>query len=261
MIRTRLVTSAFWLYLGVVVTFLFAPLIFVVLFSLNKTASLTFPFHGFSIRWYRAALNSPAVSDSIMNSLRIAGITVAVVSVVGTLAAIGLTRPGFRHGGAIRVMLLAPAALPGLFIGIALLTFFVAMHIQLSLWTVITGHLIFTLPYFVLVASTRLARFDPLLGEAAQDLGAGPWLTFRRVTFPIIAPALFGAALVVFSLSWDEVLITFFTIGNQNTLPLVIYASVRHSVTPMVNAISTLLLAGSILTIFVARSVVVAVSR
>jgi spermidine/putrescine transport system permease protein len=244
--RRRFTGVGLMLYTLLVFLFLFAPIAIVVLFSFNKTASLTFPFHGFSLRWYRAVFASELYRDAILSSLRVAVITVVVVVVVGTLAGIGVTRYAFRGNTIVRVFLLFPAALPGLFVGIALLSFFVQTKISLSLWTVTVGHLIYVLPYFFLVVTSRLQRFDYLLEEAACDLGAGPWTTFRRVTLPLIAPSLIAGALVVFSLSWDEVFITFFTIGAQNTLPLVIYSTVRQSVDPSVNAISTLLLAGSL---------------
>ena len=244
-------------YTILVFVFLFAPIALVVLFSFNKTAALTFPFHGFSLRWYRAVLNSPLYRDAILASLRVAVITVVVVVVVGTLAGIGVTRYAFRGSGIVRFVLLFPAALPGLFVGIALLSFFVQTKVSLSLWTVTVGHLVYVLPYFFLVVMSRLQRFDYLLEEAARDLGAGPWATFRRVTLPLIAPSLIAGALVVFSLSWDEVFITFFTIGAQNTLPLVIYSTVKQSVDPSVNAISTLLLAGSLVFVLSVRRLVV----
>ena len=251
--RRRFTGAGLTLYTLVAFLFLFAPIAIVVLFSFNKTASLTFPFHGFSLRWYRAVFGSGVYRDAILASLRVAVITVVVVVVVGTLAGIGVTRYAFRGNSIVRVFLLFPAALPGLFVGIALLSFFVQTKISLSLWTVTVGHLIYVLPYFFLVVTSRLQRFDYLLEEAARDLGAGPWTTFRRVTLPLIAPSLIAGALVVFSLSWDEVFITFFTIGAQNTLPLVIYSTVRQSVDPSVNAISTLLLAGSLVFVFSVR--------
>jgi spermidine/putrescine transport system permease protein len=245
------------IYTIVVFVFLFAPIAIVVLFSFNKTAALTFPFHGFSLRWYRAVLGSPLYQDAILASLRVAVVTVVVVVVVGTLAGIALTRYAFRASGLVRIFLLFPATLPGLFVGIALLSFFVQTHVSLSLWTVTAGHLVYVLPYFFLVVTSRLQRFDYLLEEAARDLGAGPWTTFRRVTLPLIAPSLVAGALVVFSLSWDEVFITFFTIGAQNTLPLVIYSTVKQSVDPSVNAISTLLLLGSLVFVFSVRRLLV----
>jgi len=248
-----------WLliYTILVFVFLFAPIAIVVLFSFNKNAALTFPFHGFSLRWYRAVYNSSTYRDSIVATLQVAAVTVVVVVIVGTMAGIGVTRYAFRGNRAVRAFLLFPAALPGLFIGIALLSFFVQTQTTLSLWTVTVGHLIYVLPYFFLVVASRLQRFDYILEEAARDLGAGPWAVFRRVTLPLIAPTLIAGALVVFSLSWDEVFITFFTIGAQNTLPLVIYSTVKQSVDPSVNAISTLLLAGSLVFVFAIRRVIV----
>jgi spermidine/putrescine transport system permease protein len=248
--------SGLFLYTTLVFVFLFAPISIVVLFSFNKTAGLTFPFHGFSLRWYRTVFGSPLYRDAILASLRVAAITVVVVVVVGTLAGLGVTRYGFRGRGLVRFFVLFPAALPGLFLGIALLSFFVQTKTSLSLWTVTVGHLVYVVPYFFLVVTSRLQRFDYLLEEAARDLGAGPFTTFRRVTLPIIAPSLIAGALVVFSLSWDEVFITFFTIGAQNTLPLVIYSTVKQSVDPSVNAVSTLLLAGSLVFVFSVRRLV-----
>ncbi len=249
--------SGLLIYTIFIFLFLFAPIALVVLFSFNKTASLTFPFHGFSLRWYRFVLSSSVYRSAILASLRVGVITVLVVTIIGTFAGLGLARYQFRGNGALRASILVPATLPGLFIGIALLAFFVQVHVPLSLWTVTVGHLVYVLPYFFLVSSSRLQRFDFLLEESARDLGAGPWATFRRVTLPLIAPSLIAAALVSFSLSWDEVFITFFTIGSQNTLPLVIYSTVRQSVDPSVNAVSTLLLAGSLIFIFSIRRFVV----
>jgi spermidine/putrescine transport system permease protein len=245
------------LYTAFVFAFLFAPVLMVVLFSFNRTASLTFPFSGWSTRWYEEVFASPDYRSAIAASLKVAVATVAIVGVIGTLAAIAVTRYSFRAREALRSVLLVPAALPGLFLGIGLLSLFIRTHTDLSLGTVAVGHVIYTLPYFFLVASNRLLRFDPLLEETARDLGAGSFTTFRKVTLPIIAPALIAGGLVVFSLSWDEVLITFFTVGSQNTLPLLIYSRVRQAVDPSINAISTLLLAGSLVFIVGVRRFVV----
>ncbi len=245
------------IYTSLVFAFLFAPVLIVVLFSFNRTAALTFPFEGWSLRWYRAVFASPEYRGAIVASLKVALATVAIVGAVGTLAAIAVTRYSFRGREALRSVVLLPAALPGLFIGIGLLSLYVRTHVDLSLGTAAVGHVIYTLPYFFLVASSRLLRFDPLLEESARDLGASSFTTFRRVTLPIIAPALIAGALVVFSLSWDEVLITFFTIGSQNTLPLLIYSRVRQAVDPSINAISALLLTGSLVFIVGVRRFVV----
>jgi spermidine/putrescine transport system permease protein len=249
--------SGLLIYTVLIFIFLFAPVALVVLFSFNKTAALTFPFHGFSLRWYREVFSSSTYTSAIFASLQVAVTAVLLVSIVGTLAALGISRYEFPGRRLLRSVMFAPAALPGLFIGIALLTLFVQMHASLSIWTVTVGHLIYTLPYFFLVANSRLSRFDFALEESARDLGAGPWHTFRRVTLPIVAPTLIAGALVVFSLSWDEVFITFFIVGSRVTLPIVIYSTVRQAVDPSVNAISTLLLAGSLLFIFSVRRFIV----
>jgi spermidine/putrescine transport system permease protein len=233
--------------------FLFAPVLLVVLFSFNKTAALTFPFHGFSLHWYRVVLSSPTYLGAIWASVRIGIVTVVLTVAIGTLAALGVTRYSFRGRRVLRTVLVLPAALPGLFMGTALLSFFLVAHVRLGLATVTVGHLVYVLPYFFLVASTRLDRFDFLIEESARDLGAGPWTTLWRVTLPIIGPSLIAGALVVFSLSWDEVMITYFTVGNQNTLPLVIYSTVKQSIDPSVNAVSSLLLLGSLIILIGAR--------
>ena len=244
-------------YTAFVFAFLFVPVLMVVLFSFNKTSSFTFPFHGWSLQWYRSVFSSPDYRSAILASLRVALVTVAIVTVIGTLAAIAVTRYAPRGRETLRSILLVPAALPGLFLGIALLSLFIRTKTDLSIGTAAVGHVIYTLPYFFLVASSRLLRFDPMLEESARDLGASSFTTFRKVTLPIIAPALIAGALVVFSLSWDEVLITFFTIGSQNTLPLLIYSKVKQASDPSINAISTLLLTGSLVFIVGVRKFVV----
>jgi ABC-type spermidine/putrescine transport system permease subunit II len=144
-----------------------------------------------------------------------------------------------------------PVSLPALFLGIALLGYFSLLRVQLSLLTVTIGHLIYTLPYFVLVANARLERFDTVVEEAAQDLGATPWQVFWQVTMPIIAPSIIGAGVVVFALSFDEFLITFFVIGGESTLPMLIWSMMRRTIDPSINAISTVLLFTSLLLVMV----------
>jgi spermidine/putrescine transport system permease protein len=247
--------------LGVYMTgmfiFLFAPLVFVVLFSFNSGSALTFPIRGLSLRWYREIFADSEVTGAMWNSVRVAISTAIVVTVVGTCTAIAMTRYRFRGQRAMGALVLIPAALPGLFIGISLVAMFSQLHIGLSLITVTIGHMLFTLPFFYLVAHARLAQFDPLLEESAEDLGANAWQRFRLVLLPMVAPALLGAALIVVALSWDEFLITFFTIGGSNTLPLLIWSKARLTIDPSVNAIATLLVAGSLLLVAFTRRFIV----
>jgi spermidine/putrescine transport system permease protein len=240
-------------YVGLLLSFLFLPLAVLVVFSFSSSGELRFPISGLSLRWYREVFANSTVTSAIMASLGVAAVTAAIVAGVATLAAVAVNRYRFRGAGVVTGLILAPAALPGLVIGIALLNFFGDLHVTLSLLTVTAGHIIYTLPYFYLVLSARLRRFDPMLEEAATDMGAGPWQRFRRVTAPLISPAVVASVFVVLALSWDEFQITFFTIGDQSTLPLVIWSRARLSIDPSVNAIGTLMVAGSLLVVLLTR--------
>jgi spermidine/putrescine transport system permease protein len=241
------------LYVALLLLFLFLPLAVLIVFSFSSSGQLRFPISGLSLRWYREVFANSTVIDGILASLGVAAVTGIVVAAIGTLAAMVVNRYPFRGAGLVAGVILAPAALPGLVIGIALLNFFGDLHMTLSLLTVTVGHVIYTLPYFYLVLSARLRKFDPTLEEAATDMGAGPLQRFRRVTAPLIAPAIIASAFVVLALSWDEFQITFFTIGDQSTLPLVIWSRARLSIDPSVNAIGALMVAGSLFVVIFTR--------
>jgi spermidine/putrescine transport system permease protein len=233
-----------------VVIYLFFPLFIIALFSFNSSPSIGFPIRGLSLKWYSEVFTSPIFISSLKNSLLVASLTTLICVAAGVLAALVITRYSFRWKKVVRGLFLLPLSLPGLFVGLSLLSYFISLGIKLSLVTVIIGHLIYTLPYFFLVASTRLESFDRLLEEAAQDLGCTPWETFWKVNFPIIAPSIIGAATIVFALSFDEFLITFFVIGTQNTLPMLVWSMMRRSIDPRVNAISVILILASILLLY-----------
>jgi spermidine/putrescine transport system permease protein len=222
--------------------FLWVPLLVVVLFSLHSTAALSFPFKGFSFRWYDEIFSSDEVRSAAENSLIVASVTAASTLVLGTLAAYGLTRTSSRARGPLALLFFLPITLPGLFIGTALLVAFARVEVTLSLTTVVLAHLVYVFPFFFLIARAALDRLDPALEEAAADLGAGRWLVFRRVTLPQVWPVLVGAACLSFALSFDEFVITFFVIGPDSTLPMFIWSSLRRTIDPSINAISTLLL-------------------
>jgi spermidine/putrescine transport system permease protein len=240
-------------YVAVLLVFLFLPLAVLILFSFSATGRLRFPITGLSLRWYQEAFGNSSVVSGIFASLEVAAVTGVIVAVVGTLAATIVARHRFRGAGVVTALMLAPAALPGLVIGVSLLNLYGDLHLTLSLATVVVGHVIYTLPYFYLVLSARLRRFDPMLEEAAADMGANGWQRFRRVVAPLISPAVIASAFVVLALSWDEFQVTFFTIGDQNTLPLVIWSRARLSIDPSVNAIGTLMIAGSLLVVLFTR--------
>ncbi len=234
-----------------VLIFLFAPIVIIILFSFNESPALSFPIRGLSLRWYHEVLASAHFNSALKNTMIVGTATSIIAMTVGTLASLGLTRYRFKLKPVISSLTVLPVSLPVLFIGLALLSYFAFLNIGLSLLTVIIGHLIYTIPYFVLVANARLGRFDIVVEEAARDLGATAWQTFWRVTFPIIAPSVIGAGILVFALSFDEFLITFFVIGSESTLPMLIWSMMRRSLDPRVNVISTMVLGASLILILI----------
>jgi ABC-type spermidine/putrescine transport system permease subunit II len=222
--------------------FLWAPLLLVFLFSLHSTGSLTFPFQGFSTRWYDEVFSSEEIRTAAQNSLIVATATAVVTLLLGTLAAYGLTRTRSRLRAPLALLFVLPITLPGLFIGVSLLVAFTRVEFSLSLLTVTIAHLVYVFPFFFLVARAALERLDPALEETAADLGASRFTVFRRVTLPQVWPVLVGAACLAFALSFDEFIITFFVIGPDSTLPMYIWSSLRRTIDPSINAISSLLL-------------------
>jgi spermidine/putrescine transport system permease protein len=244
-----------WLtiYCGVLIAFLFLPVVTIVVFSFDEVGIGTFPLTGFTTRWYSDLASNEIFIAAAKNSVYVALATAAIAVVLGTLAAFGLSRYGVRLSGPFTALLLLPIALPGLLLGVALLSFYDRIDWQLSLWTVIVAHVLITLPFVVLTMTARLSNFDWSLEDAARDLGATPWQTFARVTFPLIRASVLGSGLLVIALSLDEFIVTFFTIGAQNTLPVVIWGQMRTGVSPVVNAVSTLMLAATLVLVLAVR--------
>lgn len=227
--------------------FLFVPLGVVVLFSFHSTGGLTLPFEGFSLRWYEDVFGDSTFSEALVNSL-VLGVATAVVTLgLGTPAAYGISRSSGRIRGPLQFLFMAPVLLPGLFIGAALLSFLARIQFDRSLLTVLIAHVVFAFPFVFILLRTAFDRLDLSLEEVARDLGAAPLLVFRRVTLPQIAPVLAGAAALAFMLSFDEFLITFFVIGDEQTLPVYIFSRLRRTVDPGINVASTLLLAVTLL--------------
>ena len=222
--------------------FLGLPLVIVVLFSFHESSSLAFPFTGFSLRWYEETLSSATFLDAMRNSFIVAICVAASTFLLATPAAYGLSRLHLRWKGLLLLLFFMPITIPGLFIGVALLVWFDFLDVTLSLGTIIIAHVVFVFPYFLLLAYQGFDRLQPGLEAAAADLGAGPWSTFRRVVFPQISPVLLGATVLVFSLSFDEFIITFFVTGGGSTVPLFIWSSLRRTIDPTINTVSTILL-------------------
>lgn len=246
--RSRLLAA----HTVLVYLFLWVPIAVLAVFSFNAGRQ-TAVWRGFTLDWYRRLLANDALLASVHNSLAAAALTTVLATVLGTLAALALRRTavdllgGRGLRGATLALLFLPMVLPEVVLGAALLTFFGTIGLRLSLATVVIAHVVFSVPYVTLVVRARLAGLDPALEEAARDLGAGPVETFRRVTLPLILPGIAASALLVFTLSIDDYVVTSFVAGvGSTTLPLHVYSMLRVGVTPEVNAVSTLLLAGTI---------------
>jgi spermidine/putrescine transport system permease protein len=224
------------------VVFLLSPLLLVVIFSFTSRTLTNFPLEGVSLKWWQAMFADRAFGAAFLNSI-IIGLTVGVVSaVVGTMAGIGLSVLPARQAGIAMGLLTLPLMLPPLVLAVALLSFFVSIGLELGRGTVIVSHILFTQPFVVLVVYARMGSFDRRLVESARDLGASRTQAFLTVTLPIIRPVVIGAALIATALSIDDFVITFFTIGSGNTLPTLVWGMIRTGLTPMVNAIGTLIL-------------------
>ncbi|MGB7541397.1 MAG: ABC transporter permease [Burkholderiales bacterium] len=232
--------------------FLYVPLTIVVLFSFNDS-KLNAEWVGFTLGWYKTLFADDAMLAAARNSLFIAVTSAIAATVLGTMAGIAMHRYRPRL---LPFMVLTPVAMPEILLGVSLLVFFISVFGEqsLGLATVIIAHITFCIGFVAIIVRARLAGMDESIFEAARDLGATPWQTFRLVTLPLILPGVVAGALMSFTLSIDDFVITFFTTGvGVSTLPLQIYTMIKVAVTPEVNAVSTLLMALT-LTMIVAAS-------
>jgi spermidine/putrescine transport system permease protein len=247
MTQSRIASLVWRLFALAVVVFMVTPIVLVILFSFNESALTSLPLTGLTFDWYRRLLANDSFWPALENSL-IVGFSVAAASVItGTLAAFGLTRLEPRRAALLRNLLSVPMMTPALVIGIALMSYFVRLlDLPLGLATVILGHLLVVQPFVALIVYARLATFDWAAVESARDVGASPLTAFRTVTLPMLQPTIVGAALIALSVSLDDFVITFFTIGGGNTLPTLVWGLVRTSLDPTINAMATLLIVLSI---------------
>jgi putative spermidine/putrescine transport system permease protein len=210
-----------------VLLFLFVPIAIICLYAFNKSNVQSWPISGLSTRWFSVAWNDPQVRSALLLSLKAGALATAVAVVLGSAAAFGVHRYRFFGREAVSLLIVLPLALPGIITGIALNSAFQFVGLELSLLTIVIGHATFCI---VVVYNNLIARFRRVpgsLAEASMDLGARGWQTLRLVTLPMVATALISGALLAFALSFDEVIVTVFTAGAQNTLPLWIFGAIR----------------------------------
>jgi ABC-type spermidine/putrescine transport system permease subunit II len=251
--RARVARALLSGYAVLIYVFLFAPIVLLVLFSFNANRYGTFPITGWTLKWYGQAFHDYQVHDAVATTLKVALQVTAISTVVGTAAAFPLVRSRLPFREGIRILFILPIMIPGLLIGVSLLVLFTStLKWQLSPETAVIGQSVYTTPFVILLVAARLQGFDLALERAAADLGANTFQRLRRVVLPLILPAIVAGALFAFTLSLDEFIITYFLIGGHNTLPIFIYTQVKFGITPEVNAVASLLLAGSLLLLAIA---------
>ncbi len=232
-----------------VMVFLYAPIAVMMLFSFNAGSGTGLPFEGFTMDWYITVINNPDMMRSIWNSIYVGIGTVVLSTLFGVPAAIALDRYDFPGKTAFRRIVMLPIVLPGIITGVSLLGFYLTMRLPLSLNTIILGQGTALMSVMVTEIFARLQQLGKSQTEAALNLGANQWEIFRQVTLPGIRTALIGAMLIAFSISLDELAVTFLLTGRENTLPMTLWSLLRREVTPEVNAVATLMVLISVVLI------------
>lgn len=236
--------------------FLYAPIVLLVIFSFSNS-SLSGVWGGFTLDWYAELFRDERLLEALGNSLKVSTAAMVISTIIGTLTALGMERLRFRGRTVFDAVLYLPIVIPDIVMAVMLLLFFsTSLHFinstfnttwRPSLITVTIAHVAFNISFVAVVVRASLRTFDWRLEEAAQDLGANQWQTFWRITFPLILPGILGGALLAFTLSLDDYVITFFTTGpGASTLPIEVFSKIKRSVTPEINAISTVMLLASV---------------
>ena len=243
----------FGTYAMLLYAFLYLPLVVVVLYSFSSQKVNAWPIQSYSLDWYRVLRHDEEIFRAFKLSVRVGLIAAGIALVLGTLAALAIDRFDFRGKSLMRFCIVLPITLPGIVTGVAMLSYFTLVHIPLSNWTLIIGHATFGVTLVLNNVVARLSRLPRHLDEASADLGASPLQTFRRITLPLIFPAILAGAILAFTLSFDEVVVSFFLKGRDNTLPLLIWGRLRRGISPEVNAAATVIVAVSVLGVLISN--------
>ena len=245
----KITDRALLLFAALIYVFLYAPILVLVFFSFNSTRN-TQVWTGFSTQWYGELIRDGSVLDAFKLSLTVGLTATAIATVIGTLTALALSRHDFRGKSFADSAIYAATVMPEIVVGVSLLVFFVAATIPLGIVTIIIAHVAFCISFVTIVVRARLSGMDRSVEEATQDLGASPVQTFLRVTLPLILPGVMAGALLAFTLSFDDFVITFFVSGvGSSTLPLKIYSMIKFGVSPVINALSTVVIAATMILI------------
>ena len=241
-------------FFALVVVFLYAPIVILLVFSFNDSTIPAFPLSGFTLHWYHQFLANSELRTSLQTSAIVAALSSAGAVLLGILSAIALVRHRFRGTGPVSALLLSPLVIPYVVFGLALLLLFHTVGVPRSIFTVVIGHIVITLPYTLLVLMPRLQQIDATLEEAAYDLGASRLRTFRSITFPLLLPAVVSAYLIAFTTSFDEYAVASFVVGTQATFPIYLYAALRFpSNLPQVIAVAVVVISVSLFVVVAAE--------
>jgi spermidine/putrescine transport system permease protein len=249
-----------FVFAGFIYFFLYAPIIVMAIFSFNEGSVQSLPLKGFSTIWYDRLFNDSAMIEALIYSAKVSVIAVFVSCVAGTAFSILFTRARIRGLPILQALVALPFVMPGMVLGISLLLSLREIGVEPGLLAIVIGHIAFITPIIVFVVSQRLRALDPTLEQASKDLGANSLRTFVHITFPSIRTALIAAALLGFTVSFDEIIVTFFLSGPEQTLPVHIWTLLRQGFSPAINAVLTMIAVFSILTITIA-TVTIARSR
>jgi len=240
-------------FAGLVFLFLYAPIAVVILFSFN-TSRRNVLFEGFTLDWYRKLAENRAMLESFINTMIVAVTATAIATVIGTLTAVAMFRYKFRGKGIIDALLYIPVVIPEIVLGISLLSIFSFINMPLGLGSMIIAHATFCIPFVVFTVRARLSGFDRSVEEAAADLGANRVKVFMGITIPIIAPGIISGAALSFTLSIDDIIISFFTTGAKSTtFPLKIMELVRSGVSPDVYALSSIIIFATFILVLISQ--------
>jgi spermidine/putrescine transport system permease protein len=234
---------------GLVLAFLYVPIATLMVFSFNSNKVMRLPLGDWTFDWYVKAFSNPQLIAAVGNSVIVAFAALAICIAIGVPTAIALARYDFPGKAIFRRLVILPITLPGIVTGVSMLSFFSQFGVELSLITVIIGHGTAFTAIVITSVFARLQRFDRRIIEASADLGARPLQTFWRVTLPNIRTSIIGSSLLVFTLSFDEIPVTFFLTGRDNTLPMYIWSAIRRGITPEINAIGTVIIGVSMVLI------------
>jgi putative spermidine/putrescine transport system permease protein len=253
-VETRGTRIGLWVWALLVFLFLWIPLAIMAVYAFNSSNIQSWPIPGFTTKWFSEAWHDREVRDALWLSVRAGLFATAVALVLGSLAAFGLSRARFFGRDSVSFLFVLPIALPGIITGLALNSFFVLWGVSFSLWTIVIGHATFCVVVVYNNVIARLRRTSGSFFEASADLGATGFQTFRYVTLPVVGTALVAGGLLAFALSWDEIVVTYFTAGAQNTLPLLLFGFIRQGQNlPIVNAIALVVILVSAIPVYIAQ--------